>query len=118
MVYSLDEEPLLLQTASGIIIPYLYAIWKYDLDIPTFHTHDNVLRRFVSGADFMAPGIIVPPGGLDSRIQRQKAVMIKVNYSVRFGTDCRRTRYPKRKIIFGCNQGGSGLKLGRAWLST
>ena len=39
--------------------------WSYDF-------------RLARGADFMAPGIVFPPDGIDNSIQKQKAVMIKV----------------------------------------
>ena len=78
VVYQLEDEPVLMQTAAGTLVPYLYGIWRHDIKVPTLHTTADVLRRFVGGADLMAPGIIIPPAGLDGDIQRQKAVMIKV----------------------------------------
>lgn len=78
LVYQLSDEPVLIQTNSGILLPYLYALWRHDLRIPVLHTHPDVVQRLARGADFMAPGIVFPPDGIDSSIQKQKAVMIKV----------------------------------------
>ena len=45
VTYLLEDEPLIIQDKAGIAIPYLYAIWKYNLKIPTLHTHPDVVRR-------------------------------------------------------------------------
>ena len=45
----------------GTLIPYLYACWKFDLDLATLHVAPFLLEKFAGGADLMAPGIIIPP---------------------------------------------------------
>ena len=60
-VYTLDNEPLLMEMKCGTLIPYLYAFWKFDLDIATLHVAPFLLEKFAGGADLMAPGIIIPP---------------------------------------------------------
>ena len=45
MTYLLEDEPLIIQNNAGIAIPYLYALWKYNLKIPTLHTHPDVVQR-------------------------------------------------------------------------
>ena len=60
----------------GTLIPYLYACWKFDLDLPTLHVAPFLLEKFAGGADLMAPGIIVPP------------VKGSCGFSIRFSVRC------------------------------
>lgn len=79
-VFTVEGEPTVIEMKNGTLIPYLYSLWSYEfMNVPTLHTTGNVLERFANGADLMAPGIILPPGvGVHEKIERNKAVCIKI----------------------------------------
>ena len=37
VVYYLDDEPVLVQNNAGMLIPYLYALWKLEINISKFY---------------------------------------------------------------------------------
>ncbi|XP_031553150.1 eukaryotic translation initiation factor 2D-like [Actinia tenebrosa] len=77
--YSVSGEPVFFEVEKRIF-PTVYTLWKYPDMLLSFTTWPLVLENLSGGADLMLPGIILPPGGLDSieRFEKNTICCVKL----------------------------------------
>lgn len=59
-VYTVQKKPVIFDV-EGRIFPTIFFLWQFPSLIYSFTTHEQVMRRILSGADLMLPGIVTPP---------------------------------------------------------
>ncbi|KAJ1942696.1 hypothetical protein FBU59_003126 [Linderina macrospora] len=54
----------LLDSQEPVLVPTVYTLWRFPAMLPVLWTWPAVVKKLIGGADLMAPGLIIPDGGL------------------------------------------------------
>ncbi|KAJ1954027.1 hypothetical protein EC988_002654, partial [Linderina pennispora] len=69
IIYDGPGDPLwikaeLLDSQESVLVPTVYSLWRFPTMLPILWTWPAVVKKLINGADLMAPGLIIPDGGL------------------------------------------------------
>uniref|UniRef100_A0A336K476 CSON005261 protein n=1 Tax=Culicoides sonorensis TaxID=179676 RepID=A0A336K476_CULSO len=80
IIYTIEKQPFFFEIENlEILLPTVYAVWKFLDIIPIFTTHSDVLPKLANGADLMLPGIVKSGNNLQSWGNLKKNEIVGIN---------------------------------------